>query len=434
MKRYFIGILLILVFITGCRLSADTDSQADSSVGMENRKNSAKPKETPGISSSIRFSDREYDTYQVGKEIKDCGDTDIYFSDRDFICYTKMADEKENEEIFFLYDRREKKKHRIMKIKNIDSGWGSMCEKDGRLYYAIGFVKDGKESSSLLVIDEKTFRGELIKIRECNTIFSSVVCTDDAVFAWFIKEQGDINEYCLTKLTDGKFQPVDSWVYKGHKDAEGKEDGVGQVMKPFNTNGKELFCYVEDFDDSDDRDAAHMEIYDSIGNETKSIPIDFMDFEYMSEESDMLDFGNEADESDGFWDIYCFEDIILFRTLNSRILVAKYDGKSIEKITEEELYHLLAGEQNGGESGIESGSYGVMAAFPDKVVLGGLFENTDRMVIWDIAQNSVKSINFHIEDEEMKVLSSQMLTENEVMLTLADDNLDKENVFYCKLD
>lgn len=397
MKKYLICIMLVLVFVTGCQSSTEKNN---GSVESQEKKNEKNPIATPKLSDSMQVVD--YDVHKSGKEMKSDYNATIYFSNESIICYSKKGEGKTEDDSFFLYERKTKQKHRIITVKNIDTCWGDMCENDGALYLALGVVINEKEKSYVLKIDEKTFRGELIKIKDCNTIFSSVICSDDTVFVWFMKETDDVKEYCLTYLKDGKINPVNSWVYKNDK------NDTGENMHVLGTNGNELFCYVEDKGGN-----AHIEIYNGKGELTKNIPIGFSDFQ------------NTSDGKDGFLKIYCCNNTLFFVTLNNRMLIAEYDGKNITRIKEDDAF---AGNEN---LSMENGSYRVVASFSDKMILCGNLEYTNQLIYWEINDNKIKKINFTIDDAE--ILSYQMLSDDELILHAFDNNSEAKT-FYCKID
>lgn len=413
MKKYLICTLFVLILFTGCQSSTE-NKQGETSSAIEPESTitgeipTESPTEAPKLSDSIQIVDQEYDVYKSGKEIKNYDDdTSIYFSNESLLCYSKNDQERIEDESFFLYDRKTKQKHRIITVKNIDSCCGDMYEKDECLYLAIGVMENEKEQSYILKIDEKTFDGELIKIKGCNTIFSSVVCSDNTLFVWYMKEQKDSKEYCLGYLKKRKINPVHSWIKK-----EGKND-VGQEMSTLATNGDELFCYVEDKEEK-----AYIEVYNGKGKVTKNILIDFSDFQNTSEGKDV------------FWKMFCFQNLLVFETLNHRILVAKYDGKNITRIKDGNFMDLLAGNPN-DEDGMEVGSCIGIASFSDKMILCGNLDNRNELLIWEIDNETIKNIFFKSEDAE--ILSYQMLTENEVVLKLVDDN-EESRRFYCKIE
>lgn len=391
MKKYLICIILVLLFVTGCQSSTEKNS---SSVESEGKKNEKSPIATPKLSDSIQIIDYEYDIYKSGKEVRD-DDTIIYFSNKSLLCYYKS-------ENFFLYDRKTKQKHRIITIKNIDSCWGDMYEKDGCLYLALGVIINKKEKSYILKINERTFQGELIKIKDCNTIFSSVICSDNTLFIWFMKEQDDFNEYCLAYLKGRKINPVHSWIYRKNKNE------IGQQMSTLGTNGDELFCYVEDKEEN-----AHIEIYNGKGELAKNIPIEFSDFQ------------NTSDGKDMFLKIYCINNTLLFETLDHRMLIAKYDGKNITRIKDNDLFI------DNENCNLERGSCIGVASFSDKMILCGNLENTNQLINWEIDNDRIKNIIFEIDDAE--ILSYQMLTENEVILKIVNNNSESKK-FYCKIE
>lgn len=390
--------MLVLLFVTGCQSSTEKNS---SSVELENKKAETNQTAAPKLSDSIQIDDYKYDVYKSGKEIKNDNNIITYFSSDSLLCYSKMHQEKTAEETFFLYDREKKQKHRIITVKNIDSTWGDMCEKDGCLYLALEMIINKKEKSYILKIDERTFRGEFIKIKECNTIFSSVICSDSTLFVWFMKEKEDFNKYCLACLNGKKINPIHSWIYK-----KGTND-TGQIMSPFGTNGDELFCYVEDKEGT-----AHIEIYNAKGKLTKNIPIEFSDFQ------------NTTDGKDMFSKIYCFNNILLFETFDHRILIAEYDKGSITRIEDNDWF------TDSENSKIENGSYIGVASFPNKMILSGHLESTNQLISWDIDDNKIQKITFETGDAE--ILSYQMLTDNEVILKIINNNSEIRK-FYCKI-
>lgn len=411
MKKYLIGTLFVLILITGCQSSTE-NRQGETSGAIEPESTitgeipTESPTEAPKSSDSIQIVDQEYDVYKSGKEIKNDDET-IYFSNESLLCYSKNDQERIEDQSFFLYDRKTKQKHRIITIKNIDFCCGDMYEKDGCLYLALGVIINKKEKSYILKIDEKTFDGELIKIKGCNTIFSSVICSDNTLFVWYMKEQDDFNKYCLANLKEEKMNHVHSWIYK-----KGEND-TGQQMSTLATNGEELFCYVEDKEEN-----AHVEVYNGKGEVTKNIPIDFSDFQNTSE-------GNDV-----FWKMFCFQNLLVFETLNHRILVAKYDGKTITRIKDGNFMDLLV-ENQSDEDGFVFGACRGVASFSDKMILCGNIENTNELLIWEIDNETINNIFFKAEDAE--ILSYQMLTENEVVIKLVDDN-EESRRFYCKIE
>lgn len=392
--------MIVLLFVTNCQASAEKAGDFVTSEGKKNEKN---PVTAPKQLDSSQMIDDTYDVYQSGKEIKNNNEPFIYFSNQSVLCYSKDSQIKTEKSDFFLYDRKTKQEHHILSINNIDTCWGDMYEKDGCLYLALGIIVHQKETSYILKIDETTFRGELIKIKGCNTIFSSVICSDHTLYVWFMKEKKDSKEYCLAYLKGKTLHPVHSWIYQKDKHRTGKQ------MNVLGTNGKQLFCYVEN-----KKGSAHMEIFHGKKKAAKKIPIPFSDFQ------------NTSDGKDGFLKIYCCKNTLFFETLNHRILMAGYDGKHITRRKSSDAF--VKKQLNA----MANGSYRIVTSFSNQIILCGNFENTNQLTYWEIKHNRMKNITFQVGDAE--ILSYQMLTGNEVLLDVFDNQTEENKQFYCKMD
>ncbi|MCH5268802.1 MAG: hypothetical protein J1E62_10725 [Lachnospiraceae bacterium] len=416
--------------------STEKNKMTVSKPGTETDKNSLKGTEEPKMSYELQMIHQEYDMAGQGKKFNGKTVGRIRFSNEKVVCYSYDGNMKSDraDETVYLYERKTKKSHRIMTIKNFNSSWSDMYEQGDWLYKAVGTMDDdGKEKSYIIAINEKTLQGNLIEIKNCNTEFSRVFCTDDTVYVWYINERGkmrNINEYCLCRLENNDLTPVESWTYTTRTDKVRRSNAdTGQTMSTMGANDKELFCYVQDANGD-----AYVNVYDKKGKKGKSIPVDFSDF---------LKSATEKEDMDVMYDLYCCGNTLFFQTLNHRILVAEYDGKNIKRVD----YNLSSpgGNATEKEFDLSSGEYVVLRSFSDKIVICNMYENIDKLYIWEMVSGKIKCIKFEMGDlarnhdlyntlMEDAEFHYEMLSENEVIVMVDNEEhpiLERE--YYCKI-